>query len=544
MKNLIAVILFFFSSILHADIEVKFRPEKPVLNESFEMEVVISFEGGEEPFVSFDPGGLTVEERRKGGVAFTTQLINGQFSSQKTITYVYQLRANRAGTFYIRDLVVKLDSGDISKDNVRVVVLREAEKPKDYFLEAIPSKDKVYKGEGFYLDYYLYTRVPIYSQELKEYPKLNGFLKKFKNIDETPERVERSGLIYQRSKKYSARLYAEKTGKLTADPLKLQVGIGYGNGVGGFGFRDIRNVTLSSAPVEIEVSEAAADSVPKGYTGLVGEHSFNLLSTKDKYLVNEPIELKLEIVGPGLLEKMDSPVLYSHPDLESFDTRSEIQEISPTQSRRIIEYTYLPRSNMEIAGRSLDLSYFLPDKKEYKTVRIEIPAIQVVGVSANSTSIIKSDEQRQQTAPQIVMPKIIETLSPVSPFGFGTSIGLISSPVRVAFWISVFVFLLSLLSNINISKNVKRDKLWSLYKKTLKKGVTYKSLMHFLTSTSNESATDLVSAVDELEVSNDVKNYFIDLIKELRLSTYSSGSSGRQIKPNHKMFKRFVKEVT
>src|SRR5690606_25073030 len=148
---------------------------------------------------------------------------------------------------------------------------------------------------------------------------------------------------------------------------------------GGFGFRDIRNVTLSSSPVEIEVSEAALDSVPKGYTGLVGEHSFNLLSSKDKYLVNEPIELKLEIVGPGLLEKMDAPILYSHPDLESFDTRSEIQEISPTRSRRIIEYTYLPRANMSIPSRQLELSYFLPDKKEYKSIKIEIPAVQVVG---------------------------------------------------------------------------------------------------------------------------------------------------------------------
>src|SRR5690606_30357260 len=107
-------------SLTVANIEINFRPERPVYNESFEMEVIIAYEGSEEPFVSFDPGGLVVEGRRKGGVSFSTQLINGQFTSQKTMSFIYQMRANRAGTFYLRDFKVKVGDKTLSEDNVRV----------------------------------------------------------------------------------------------------------------------------------------------------------------------------------------------------------------------------------------------------------------------------------------------------------------------------------------------------------------------------------------------------------------------------------------
>ncbi len=126
MKLVLIFMLAIFSLSSWAQISIDFKPERPVIDESFDMIVTVAFEGNEEPFISFDPGGLNVEGRRKGGVSFTTQLINGQFTSQKTMSFVYQLRANRAGSFYLRDFNVRVGDKTFSKDNVRVQILREA----------------------------------------------------------------------------------------------------------------------------------------------------------------------------------------------------------------------------------------------------------------------------------------------------------------------------------------------------------------------------------------------------------------------------------
>lgn len=532
------IIFLLFCINAYAQIDVRFRPERPVVSEAFTMEVTVAFEGSDEPYISFDPGGLTVEGKSKGGVTFSTQLINGQFTSQKTMSYIYQLNSNRAGLFYIRNMSAKTSQNEYKADNIRVQVLREAEKPKDYFLEAIPSKENVFKGEGFFVNYYLYTRVPIYNQELKEYPKLNGFLKRFKAVDETPERVERNGLIYQRSKKYSARLFAEKTGKLTIDPLKIQVSVGFGN-VGGFGLRDLRNITLSSLPVEIQVSTTPVDNIPQGFTGLVGEHQFKLNIKKTKFLANEPIELSLEIIGPGLLEKMDDPVIYAHPDLESFDTRSEIQEIAGDRSRKILEYTYLPRSQFSIEERELSLSYFDPDQNKYIVKPIRIPGIEVIGGSSVTS---KASSNINEVRPISSQPVPAVALTPVSPFS-GFKLSQYLTWYQVAFIVSLIIFAFSVYSNFDFKDNTRKANARYIYKKNLSRGLDYKNLYLFFSQIRDGEYVDVDKYIRSLNVDNNVKDYFIDLFNSLRSANYANHGSGTKIKPNKKMFKHLLKNL-
>ncbi len=540
MKSFILFLLI-ISSAAFGQISIKFNPERPVVDETFVMEVVVAFEGSEEPYISFDPGGLLVESKRKGGVTFSTQLINGQFTSQKTISYIYNLKSQRSGVFYLRNFSARFTDKEYKEDNIRIQILREAEKPKDYFLEAIPSKDNVYKGEGFFVNYYLYTRVPIYNQELKEYPKLNGFLKRFKAADETPERVERNGLIYQRSKKYSAKLYPEKTGKLTVDPLRIQVSVGFGN-TGGFGLRDMRNVVLASTPVEIQSSATPGENVPAGFTGLIGEHSFNLNLKKSKFLINEPIELSLEITGPGLLEKMDDPIIYSHPDLESFDTRSEIQEISPSKSRKILEYTYLPRSAFEIAERSIELAYFNPESKSYNSVLIKIPAIQVVGGAIANISN-QSQSNSEVNSKPTSSPNVVKTLVPLSPFDANQKIRSYLNIYQAGLIIVSLFLIASILSNVHLSDNSRRSHAKYFFKRHLAKGVDYKSMYSFLAILRTDNKNNIEDVIENADITDDIKKYFINLLSRLRQSNYSSTANTTKIKPDKKMFKRLIKKL-
>ena len=78
----------------------------------------------------------------------------------------------------------------------------------------------------------------------------------------------------------------------------------------GFGNQRFKNKDLSSPMVEIEVLPLPTEGVPSSFTGLVGEHEFNLSVPKTKYLVNEPIEIKLEVKGKGALENLDAPAIF------------------------------------------------------------------------------------------------------------------------------------------------------------------------------------------------------------------------------------------
>ena len=94
------------------------------------------------------------------------------------------------------------------------------------------SKEKVYLGEGIDVHYYLYAKAPIVSSELREYPKLNNFIKRFVDVSSaTVDRVNHAGEIYNRHPIYAARVYPEKVGKLQLDSVKMRIRGPHGEGL-------------------------------------------------------------------------------------------------------------------------------------------------------------------------------------------------------------------------------------------------------------------------------------------------------------------------
>ena len=161
--------------------------------------------------------------------------------------------------------------------------------------------------------------------KLKEFPKLNKFIKRFHHINSPVEMVQYKGQVLKRILAYSARLYPEKVGPAVLDPMKISIQI-IESDYGGFGFGSQRykNKDLSSPRVEVEVLPLPSEGVPASFTGLVGEHEFNLSVPKSKYLINEPIEIKLEVKGKGAVENYDAPTIFSDNNLEQFDTNTAI----------------------------------------------------------------------------------------------------------------------------------------------------------------------------------------------------------------------------
>jgi hypothetical protein len=272
----------------------------------------------------------------------------------------------------------------------------------------------VFLGEGIDLNYYLYRRVSVHANEIKQFPKLNGFIKRFHMPNSNPERVQYGNAMYIRMLIYSAKIFPETAGELKIDPIKVQVQYASDNFMspfGAFGMGRIKTKTAASAAFTIKVLPLPTPPSDGFYTGLVGEHEFNLQVPRTKFLANETIEAKLIVKGEGPLENMEAPTLYKHENLESFNVKASFEEIDKKIARKSFDYTLIGRSNLEIAELKQKLYTFNPQKKSYDTVEIVIPAISISGASIEvPSSISQSKSNEKSNAPVAATSKFIPVI--------------------------------------------------------------------------------------------------------------------------------------
>ena len=163
------------------------------------------------------------------------------------------------------------------------------------------SRQTVNAREGHFLLFPAPENFDVNGKDIKKFPKLKGFVKRFIQYQPQPERVSMNNEIYERTALYSLILFPEDIGIVNIDPITVRlqyISVDSSNDpFGGMGFglspRSIKVKTVSSPKVEVEVLALPTQNVPPSFTGLVGKHDFKLSINKTKFLVNEAIEAKL-----------------------------------------------------------------------------------------------------------------------------------------------------------------------------------------------------------------------------------------------------------
>lgn len=542
------------------DVEVLIEPKEAVVNESFFVTFKFKVSGDDEPFISFTPYGASVLGKRSQGISISTVVINGKFTTTKEQAIVYELQADRTGQAYLRNIKVELGGKTINLKEVRITVLNEPRRVPDVFMEAEASKTKVYIGEGIDVNYYLYYKGAVGGADVKEFPKLNKFIKRFHRINLPPESVQYRGQILRRQLAYSARLYPEKVGSAILDPMKMSIQI-VENQYGGFGFgtQTFKNRDIASPVIDVEVLPLPSEGVPASFTGLVGEHQFSLSVPKNKFLINEPIEIKLEVRGKGALENFDAPVIFADKNLEQFDTKSEVTELGNQEAKKIFEYTLLARGPVDIAGRELALAYFDPSSGKYIEKKITVPALTVSGVAApQSQTTVPSSPQNEE----VKMPgtSFLDNLFSKSKEVTPNSPGLVGP---VSFhekgWGSYFFHVLNIVLALIITlvclhwyrslKNMDLPKDHTVKNslKTLKKkGLNYPDLYKILCSLDKENkmsagGVSVQNILESSRLSKEAKDYFKEALNSTEQVQYGQSSAQRPVAFNNKYFTELVK---
>ena len=543
MKILILLITL-LANIAYADeVKISVYPQEPIMGESFNVTFKVISKNGTDPIINFNPGpGIEVTGRQEAGVTTSTSYINGHLSVERSVSIMYEMIATRAGSKYLRNISVDINGNEIRHKNVRIRILKMAKKPKNIMAVAEVDKEEAFVGESILVRYYLYNRVTVNTTDIKKFPKLNKFLKRYHQERMTAQKVRYNGEIYTRRVLYTAQLFADKAGDYKIDPITLRVQYypnrsnTYSNLGIGLGLRKQMSSTVTSKPIRIKVKKLPVANMPKYFTGLVGKHEFSLTQNKNKFLVNDPIELKFTVKGKGALELFEAPNFLDNPSIEEFDANSDLVVANNFSATKSFNITHLGRGAVKIPETKIPLSYFDPIKKEYVTVYVDLKTIVVAGSGQYVPSKEnKRPENKTQRTSAPITKREKRNLTPIYK--------LTNSYVYNSNYINyILLVLFLLLSGFGISKYIKTKvtKEHDLVKEIKKNGADFGKL-HSLISMLGHGH-DMREVVENSNLDSNTKKTFFDLIERCE-KDYTKNGVSKKYKIKSKYLNNIVQVI-
>ena len=562
MKYFSLIIILLLNLSLYAiEMSVEYTPKRPRAGESFQITYVVSGEDFDEfQDVEFEPVNFEILGKDSRSSSTRTTYINGKLSTSRTqrITYdVFATEDTKKAIIKNLSLVMKnekIEYADITID------LQTAIKSRDVFVKAEVDKTDLYLGEGTKVTYYLYSKTDASGVELRKFPVLKGFLKRFGQNKFYTEKREVDGEMFNRTYLYSAYIFPQNIGELTVDSLTVSARIAsqrrrretfdvFGFSFGSQGNR-VRKV-MRSQPVKIDV-KALPSPKPNDFSGLVGNHEFQFSMNKTRFLANEPIEIKLTVSGEGELESFEAPKLFDETKFERFDSDGRLSTADSLVSRKEFTYTYLAKVSGSYPARTLNFKTFNPVSKEYTNHQIQIPAMKVAaGVASNNQGkFVGGDSNSSAGILSGFGGSGANSQDDIQAFGDETGI---QAPIfeYTSLWadwkkkLMRVLLILALLSTVFVFIQTKEKKeLKGIEKYASKLKSTrwkYSDLYMFLDYLrgSNDDKSILVT-VEDSSLSNEAKKHFINLLENSNQNEFFSQNKSKK---QMKISSQFINEV-
>ncbi len=293
---------------------------------------------------------------------------------------------------------------------------------RNFFIKVDVSKTECFLGEPIVATYKLYARLRSDSR-VTRHPSLNGF-SVYDMIDPTDDRVSVEKL---NGKNFSVHIIRKtqliplQAGDITLDPVELDNNIyfikadanstnGSGQGMGGLldrlfepelsGTPFSEHIVLESKPVTIHVKPLPEAGKPPDFNGAVGKYS--ILASIDSREVDtgDAAILTVTVKGSGNLPVINAPVVSWPAGMESYDisSKEKIEKtIAPLSGSKIFTYHFITAKPGKYTLPPIQLSYFDPVSRNYKSVETGSLDIQV-----------NAARKKKITKPPLVAEKTVE----------------------------------------------------------------------------------------------------------------------------------------
>lgn len=371
----------------------KVSKNKLGLNQRLRVEFSVNKQGGD----NFTPPRFK-NFRVVGGPSqsISQSYFNGKSSYKQSYSYVIQ--PIKKGVLVIPAASIEIDGEKIKSAPVKVRVLDPVDIPKDpndpnyiaqqnIHLVAEISNAKPYVGQGVYVEYRLYisNNINVYDAGIIQAPKYNGFWSQEIKINGlSAKKGTFNGESYKYFTLQKSLLIPTKSGKLSLDPMKMEVAIGVPTGRGDFFGNPItKNIRkeFASAKKIINSKELPLDGKPLNFTGAVGDYSFSVDTDKQVLKANESSQIKVTVKGKGNLKLFELPKIVVPKELEIYapERKERVRILSSGISGTISDlYTVVPQFKGKYKVPNISFSYFNPIQKKYKTITTEDLIVNVL----------------------------------------------------------------------------------------------------------------------------------------------------------------------
>ena len=325
----------------------------------------------------------------------SVQVINGDFTQSKTVSYNYYAIALNEGELTIGSATAKIKNKKVKSTPI-IINVKKANPKSDnnileikdkVFIKAHLNKSKIFKGEQIIISYKLYSRINLVNIEIDDLPELNGFWKEKIETSSKHKTENINGIAYNVWEISKMALTPQRSGSLELDPMSAVITVQIKNNRRNnrfndpFGFFDnYQNIDekIASKPKTIEVKNLPPE--PINFTGAVGK--FQLKAEIDKNIINtnEALKYKLILSGTGNLKLIDQIEVNFPNDFEIYDpeiTDKTFISNSGTSGKKIFEYLIIPRYEGKYEIPKINFTYFDPRIKDFKNIETKSFNIKV-----------------------------------------------------------------------------------------------------------------------------------------------------------------------
>ena len=383
MKRYLILFLITFQGLM-AQVQFEARVSKNSLgiNERLRIDFIMNVDGDNFEQPSFDGFKIVAGPSQQ----ISQSWINGRSSFQKIYSYI--LQPERKGALTIKQAAIEFN-GQVYKTNpIKVTVTNAVAQERDpndrpqgsgnELLELVAeiSKTNPYLNEPITVVYKLYfNNIGVNGFKELAKPKYNDFWNQ--NIDVKQLSVQQGS--YQGQQAYyvilkKTILYPQKSGRLTIDPLSLDIEIEMASNrrdMFGQMITTQGNKIVTAGAKAINVRPLPESTQPEGFTGAVGKLNFTVTPSKTTLKNGEGLDLIVSAQGTGNMKLFTLPKPVVPNALEMYDPvhdESVTTSLTGMSGRITDKYTIVPQYRGKYAIKPMQFSYFDLSSGTYKTI--------------------------------------------------------------------------------------------------------------------------------------------------------------------------------
>lgn len=407
MKKYVFLLILLCSQAILAQVQFEATVSKSTLgiNERLRIDFSMNEDGDDFSPPSFE--GFRIIGGPNQSVSYSW--MNGKKSYNKT--YSYFLLPTQRGVVTIKQASIQI-AGQIYKTvPLKITVTAAVDESKDpnnpaytagenLHLVAEVSKTNPYINEPITIVYKMYFSNNIGIRNWKDIdtPKYNDFWSQnieIKNL--VAEQGQYNGENYRFVVLKRTVLYPQKSGRLTIEPLALDVAVEVpSNRRDVFGGMMLVNAnkTISSGTKIINVKALPEAGKPEGFSGAVGQFEFKTTATKTELKHGESLDLTVAVSGKGNLKLFSLPKPVVPSTLEMYDPEHNEKvntSLAGIQGSVTDKYTIVPQFKGNYPIKAMSFSYFDLKTNSYKTITSPEIMVKVLDGPTAATAVASTD---------------------------------------------------------------------------------------------------------------------------------------------------------